>query len=881
METSRHNRPGPSAIADGRPAVAGGGTLADLGRLIGRAEAMHLRAPELALVLGERAAALAEAAGADGHWIRAEALVVSARVRVGDRSGTVGRAVAALRAAEHAGYASTAARLRIDLAVCARSLGVPLMGLAALRPALSEDVPSAVRAEALCHLVGCLAPFGRKPELDRVLVEADKLLVADDALDADTRLLTRALLRNGTAAHRRRHGDLTAAADAARTGLGFLEKLDRPGDDGGLVRIRLVLQLVSTLLDRGDAEMAYDFAEPMLRVPIRAAGVAPAAWLRLAVATRVHLPAGAGEAAAELVGEAIAATDRHGLPAVTARLWLELSQIEERFGSAEEAIACLHRSRAAEHGHARARRQACGLLAGEFGASELASFDLDEVLAASAPRDGRAVPMAVEPRVDAEVTSVLPAIRDEQPPAEETPSWSFGQPAAEAEIEQTTVLPAVPAEPEAQPQRAPAAAKPAALPGWVRPFSRDAAAETPRRSAEARESAEPGTRRAPSGRRAEVPAAREPSGTAAHREADRRAPKEPSTQHATSEGREAVEKPASRAVVERPASREVTQRSAARERAERPVLPAEAAPRVVAEPPTASERPAPRAVARWNALHEEAEKPVSREAADRSGSGEPLSQEVAGRPAVREGAEKPASPAVAEESPRFSLRMPDLSDILPELPLAPAPADEPAAPLWESAEWAREEQARRDARSRTTRHDAEHGSVAAKSVLDRLGISASDGGGGRRRADESGRSAPDFAEPAESGAQAQTVSVPAEDPSGPAPAAQPAPEPPSEEPAAEQWLPRLRMPPALDPLADVDEWTPSAQPFPESYARAIAEDEPAADAGLAELLARALAEHQAGTASAAALVKRLGPEDEQPQRPVNGHATADRHRTTD
>ena len=409
MEASRHNRSSSPAPAGGRLAAAGGATLSDLGRLIERADALHLRAPELALVLGERAAALAETAGADEQWIRAESLVVAARVRLGGRTSTVGRAVAALRAAEHAGYTDTAARLRIDLAVCARSLGTPLTGLAALRPVLSEPAVSAVhRAEALCHLVGCLAQFGRKPELDRVLVEADKLVVADESLDADTRLLVRALLRNGAAAHRRRHGDLTAAADAARTGLGFLEKLDKPGDDGGLVRVRLVLQLVSTLLDRGDTAMAYDIAEPMLNEPVRAAGVAPTAWLRLAVATRIHLPAGAGDAASEQVREAVASTDRHGLSAITSRLWLELAQIEERFGSAEEAIACLHRSRAAEHVHSRARRQACGLLAGQFGADTVAPLDLDDVIARSAPQGGRPVPMAVEPPVrDVETTALI------------------------------------------------------------------------------------------------------------------------------------------------------------------------------------------------------------------------------------------------------------------------------------------------------------------------------------------------------------------------------------------------------------------------------------------------------------------------------------------
>ncbi|WP_116201563.1 hypothetical protein [Amycolatopsis circi] len=889
METSRHNRPSPSATADGRPAVASGGTLADLGRLIDRAESLRFRAPELSLVLGERSAALAETASADGHWIRAEALVVSARVRIGKRTSTVGRAVAALRAAEHAGYATTAARLRVDLAVCARSLGVPLMGLAALRPVLSEDVPPSLRAEALCHLVGCLAQFGRKAELDRVLVEADRLLVADDSLDADDRLLMRALLRNGTAAHRRRHGDLTAAADAARTGLGFLEKMDRPGDDGGLVRIRLVLQLVSTLLDRGDADMAYDIAEPMLREPVRAAGVAPAAWLRLAVATRIHLPSGAGDAAAELVGEAVAATDRHGLAAVTARLWLELAQIEERFGSAEEAIGCLHRARAAEHVHARARRQACGLIAGELGAESVASMDLDDVLAASAPRDGRPVSMEVEPRVAAEETSVMPAIRDvpaqrpdpvaaplpvapaqvEVPAepvsasawveaAEKKPAWSFRRAAAETEVEQTSVMPAIrePAEetPRTGGRRRAEDRKSPVLPGWARPFGRKGAeAPAPRKRA-----AEDAPVRAVA---AEAPVGRETSkaGDASGRRAEAagaRAAEDVSVRR-TDAPQRAENAAGSRA------AEDVRGRQA--EPSQRPSRATEnAAPVRRADPSRAAEKPVEDTSARWPekppAARREETAPAEKASVRPLRAADDTKTPWAREQAPRRAAEAAQAEETPKEEPRFSLRMPDLSDILPELPLAPAPAEEAAAPLWESAEWAKEEAARRDSRGRKTRHDAEHGSVAAKSVLDRLGITATGGGGGRRRADEPGR--PESAAP-----ETETATQDK-------PELAPAPRPEEPEPVEEPWLPRLRMPPALDPLSDIDAWTPSEQPFPEGYARAIAEDEPPPDAGLAELLARALAEHQAGTASAAALVKRLGPNDE--PKPINGRAIADR-----
>ncbi|MGW5703075.1 hypothetical protein [Amycolatopsis japonica] len=842
MEASKRQRPGsPTTMVGGRTAATGG-TLSAVGRLIERADALHLRAPELALVLGERAAALAEAAGANEQWIRAESLVVSARVRLGGRPRTVGRAVAALRAAEHAGYGDIAARLRIDLAVCARSVGIPLTGLAALRPLLADPAVSpSHRAEALCHLVGCLAQFGRKAELDRVLAEADKLVLGDGSMTADSQLLIRAMLRVGVSAHRRRHGDLTAAADAARTGLGMLEKLGNPDDDGGLVRIRLILQLVCTLLDRGDTEMALEVAQPILDAPVRAAGIAPAAWLRLAVATRVLLPAGSGEAAGMLVREAVAGTGDHNLHAVTARLWLELAQIEERLGRAEEAIGCLHRSRAAEHLHARARRQACNVLVGEFGSAENAAVDLDDVLRAVAARS--AVP-APEP---AEVTAVIPPIDVAAPPkraAAEPPVRRESQPVRQtrqpepAPVRRTPVEPArasVPARPAppAEPARPAEPPRPVERPATpVAEKSEAPVLKPPSRPEPAREVAE-----SDSDWRRRVPKKAKPS-IRFEPKAEPAAPKlmPPSKPESAPVSRPEPE-PGRRRRPETPAARET------------------AAEPVVAHPET----PAP--AARWRA---EAEAPARTE--------EPV-------------------PVAASEP------------VVPELLLAPEPAAEPrprmtaeatpprppgtAAPLWESDEWAAEERARRSSApaSRKTRHDAEHGSVAAKSVLDRLGISSSGGqGGGRRRADAAAD--PVHPEPvAEERVEARREQPPVEYrepavPLAPPPREDPAPprtqenaRPAAKEEVADPWLPRLRMPPALDPLTDTGSWRPIT-PFPESYARAIAEEEPPPDAGLADLLARALAEHQAGTASAAALVKQLGSQDSG-KRPVNGH---DRHR---
>ncbi|HET6502840.1 MAG TPA: hypothetical protein VFG87_18965 [Amycolatopsis sp.] len=389
MVATKHIRPHPLVPRTDPWARASGSEPYAIERLLDEAAAFGMRAPELALVLGERAAALAETAGSSELWVRAESLVVSARVRLGLRTATVPRGVAALRAAEDLGDQVLAAGLRTDLAVCARSVGAPLTGLAALRPVL--DLPGfsgASKATALCHLVGCMSQFGRKPELDRTLSEADRLAGVDAGLDDDGRLLARALLRVGVSAHRRRHGDVLGAADAARTGLGFLEQLEDPHGDGGVVHVRLVLQLICSLLDRGDTKHALELARPLLDEPVRAASIAPLGWLRLAVATRILLPTGATEAAGAVLREGVHSTEHHGLHALAAQLWSELAHVEDRLGRPSEAIECLHRGRAAEHLHARARRQAVGLLCAEFGNGGHAEVNLDRVLDSAPARLG-------------------------------------------------------------------------------------------------------------------------------------------------------------------------------------------------------------------------------------------------------------------------------------------------------------------------------------------------------------------------------------------------------------------------------------------------------------------------------------------------------------
>jgi len=217
-------------------------------------------------------------------------------------------------------------------------------------------------------------------------------------------------------------------------------------------------------------------------------------------------------------------------------------------------------------------------------------------------------------------------------------------------------------------------------------------------------------------------------------------------------------------------------------------------------------------------------------------------------------------------------------------------------------------------------------------VLDRLGISAGAGGGRRRASADDEPAAHQSSEESPAATEVPPVSVPdkeievipelvaerepepvaAEPEPEPEPDPEPEPEPtvveePTEKPERErlpavalhdEWLPRLKLPPSLAPFGDLnfdDAPSPAAatasaatsethftstpviedddlgEPFVREYSGAPIGEELPEDAGLADLLARALAEHQAGTSSAAALVKRLGSRSSSEPRTVNGH----------
>ncbi|MEU4739756.1 hypothetical protein AB0G02_04720 [Actinosynnema sp. NPDC023658] len=328
---------------------------------------LRWRAPELALVLGERAVALASARRDEVDRLRAETLVVFASNRMGRGVRVADRALDALKAAEAASERETAWRLRVELADSARSVGAPLTGFAAVRPVLeAEDVPPGLRATALVQAGECLVSVGRGPALSEAMDEADRLYQADPLLDHDTTLLHRGLLRASAAGQHRRWGDLRAAVAAAREGLDMVDRLKEPDTDNGQVRGRLTVELVCALLDLNKPGEASEVGTPLLERPVRAPSAMTAGWLRLALATRVHLPAGRVDQARDLLRDVADSAERHQLDTLLAESLLALAHVHEVSGDLTEALADLRSAHAAERRRARAVYAVRARLAAEF-----------------------------------------------------------------------------------------------------------------------------------------------------------------------------------------------------------------------------------------------------------------------------------------------------------------------------------------------------------------------------------------------------------------------------------------------------------------------------------------------------------------------------------
>ncbi|MGH3862943.1 hypothetical protein, partial [Actinokineospora sp.] len=333
--------------------------------LVEVADRLRWSAPELTVQFAMRAL---RADAYQAVRTRAHSLLAPSLVTLGRHAEAVEPALAALRAATAGGQIERSARLRVAIAACARALGEPLTGCEILRPVLqTKSAKPATRAVALGQFVTCAAHVGGRDDLEDALAEAERLLASDDGLSQDARRVEGALLGVRSASYHRRHGDTEAAADTARAGLAMLGRLHDPISEGGRVRARLTLELVCALLDEGHLDEAVQAAEAVLSEPVRAAAAPAIGRLRLALATRVHIPAGRTDIGRTLLCDVVYTADRHGLDSLLADAWTFLAHADEQADHPTEALHALRSARAAEYRHMRAVDLARHRLSTEFG----------------------------------------------------------------------------------------------------------------------------------------------------------------------------------------------------------------------------------------------------------------------------------------------------------------------------------------------------------------------------------------------------------------------------------------------------------------------------------------------------------------------------------
>ncbi|ASU77886.1 hypothetical protein CDG81_05670 [Actinopolyspora erythraea] len=335
--------------------------------LVDSAWQLRWRVPELALLLANRATAYARRTGDTEQRLRAEAIALFAGNRLGRSVAGTERALGAFRDAERAGAFDPLENLRVELACCARGSGSPEVALRVLHPLLElERVPARLRAHALIELCGALPMHRRAAERVEALDEADRLYAAESAEEQDTTRLLRARVASVRAAHYRGNGEFALAIEAAASGLDFLERLGDPAADSGEVRAGLVLEQVQSLLDLGKQGEALRCSADILRQPLRAAAAAPVGWLRLALATRVHLPSGHQRAALDSLTEALSGARRHELFDLQAAVLNTLSQLYEKASDLSEALRCVRDAYSADHHWRRTVERARLRLSEEF-----------------------------------------------------------------------------------------------------------------------------------------------------------------------------------------------------------------------------------------------------------------------------------------------------------------------------------------------------------------------------------------------------------------------------------------------------------------------------------------------------------------------------------
>ena len=330
---------------------------------------LRWRAPELTLLLADRASTSAAANGEEAVRLRAEVLAVFACNQLGRGASAGGRAVRALRAAQAVGAQVTERLVRVELAACATDASSPAAALSLLQQVLASRrrVAPTARAAAMVAAADALAKLGGGPEVPELLIAADGLYDASRAVEPDAVLLRRGVVHGRLAAHHRRTGDHRGAERVARAGLALLDELSDGQLETGQVSGALTLELVLALLDSAREAEAVLAAQTLLRKSVRPAGAPAACWLRLALVSRVHAPAGRYGLARRLVGDAAFLAERHQLDSLLAECHQLQSQLHEQCAELPDALVSLRAALFAERRWRSCTGELRTLLAAEFG----------------------------------------------------------------------------------------------------------------------------------------------------------------------------------------------------------------------------------------------------------------------------------------------------------------------------------------------------------------------------------------------------------------------------------------------------------------------------------------------------------------------------------
>lgn len=338
-----------STVREARAGMAPNG--GEAASLVESAMLLRWRAPELALLLADRAVTAAQ----DDTMavLRADHIAVFALNRLGRHGEAAQRVFAAIRDTDTP--QGLRHELQVELARSAAALGEPATALGAVRAVLAagDDVAPVLRGGALVAVAEAAAALGRHDLVAAALEEADELYREDPGLDHDTALLLRAAVRATAAAYHRGREDAAQAEAAAREGRKLLAGLADPDHDSGEVSARLMLELTLSLLARGAGGAAMQEVRPLLRRPVRAAAAGVVGRLRLALATQVHLAEGRHEPALTLLADAVEGAQRYGVDAVLAECLEGLSHVHEARDEFADALHCMRAARAAEGRHLR------------------------------------------------------------------------------------------------------------------------------------------------------------------------------------------------------------------------------------------------------------------------------------------------------------------------------------------------------------------------------------------------------------------------------------------------------------------------------------------------------------------------------------------------